>query len=49
MHRIEQVGFTHTIFAANTDYPFLKIERLVGIILKLDQRYGLQKKHEVAR
>jgi hypothetical protein len=45
MNSIQEIGFAYPIIAANADYPPGKIKGAVGIILKLNQRYGTEKKH----
>src|SRR5689334_21650349 len=49
MDGIQQIGFSCTIIATNTDNLAARIKRAVCIILKLKQRYGLQFQHIVYR
>ena len=44
MNRIQQIGFTYAIAAANADDAFVKAKRLVKIIFELEDRYGIQAK-----
>ena len=47
MQCVEQVCFTHAIFTANANDPPGEIEFLVLVILKLGERYGGNRKHQL--
>jgi hypothetical protein len=44
MDGIQQIGFTNSITAADTNNAFGELKLLVKIVLELKQRYGIQAK-----
>jgi hypothetical protein len=44
MNGIQQIGFAHTISAANANNALGKNKLLVEVVFELEQRYGIQSK-----
>jgi hypothetical protein len=38
---VQQIGLANAVAAANANNPFIETEGCMGIIFKLDERYGM--------